>query len=457
MTMSGHLPANAAAAARTLRGSMAGSVLLAGDQDYENARLVWNGAVSRMPAVIARCTGEDDVVAVVRAAREHGLPLSVRGGGHDWAGRALCDGGVVADLTAMDDVTVTTAGTAVAGGGATAGDVVSAARPYGLVPVTGTVKGVGLAGLTLAGGYGPLTGRYGLALDNLLSARVVLADGRAVTASAEQHPDLFWALRGGGGTLGVVTQAVYRLRPLDSVLAGLLVFPLYEAAAVLRGYREVIAGAPDAADPHDRFLHGPGGPGRLPVADLERARGTGRETHRAATRAGDPGGVPDCADGLRGCARHLRLPGGERPALLAADPLAAVTYGGKQPGPDGGGRDLHVTVHRHRRASLPRCRYPGRRPGHRVRTAPGPSHGRGGHGLAGRRRRGTGAPVVGGRGVRKTDPHALPGGYPNLLGIDDRNRTALAYGPNLPRLREIRRRTDPDGVFSSAVGGTGDL
>jgi FAD/FMN-containing dehydrogenase len=154
MKTTGHLSSRAAMAARTLRESMAGSVLLAGDQDYETARLVWNGAVSRMPAVIARCASEDDVVAVVRTAREHGLPLSVRGGGHDWAGRALCDGGLVADLSAMRDVMVTTAWTAIAGGGATAGDVVAAARPHGLVPVTGTVKAVGQAGLTLAGGYG---------------------------------------------------------------------------------------------------------------------------------------------------------------------------------------------------------------------------------------------------------------------------------------------------------------
>jgi FAD/FMN-containing dehydrogenase len=260
MKMTGHLSGKAAMAARTLRGSMAGSVLLAGDQDYETARLVWNGAVSRMPAVIARCASEDDVVAVVRTAREHGLPLSVRGGGHDWAGRALCDGGLVADLSPMHDVTVTTAWTAIAGGGATAGDVVAAARPHGLVPVTGTVKAVGQAGLTLAGGYGPLNGRHGLALDNLLSARVVLADGRAVTASAEQHADLFWALRGGGGTLGVVTQAVYRLRSLASVLAGLLVFPLAEATAVLAGYREMIARAPDELTLMTGFFTGPEGP-----------------------------------------------------------------------------------------------------------------------------------------------------------------------------------------------------
>ena len=172
-------PERIEAAARHLRSSLHGTVLTQADPAYPAARQVWNGAVDRLPALIARCADDQDVATTIRAAREHGLPLSVRGGGHDWAGRALRDGGVVLDLTAMRQVSVD-AGTAVAQGGATAGDVVAAAGRDGLAPVTGTVKAVGMAGLTLAGGYGPLNGRYGLALDNLAAAQVVLADGTQV-------------------------------------------------------------------------------------------------------------------------------------------------------------------------------------------------------------------------------------------------------------------------------------
>jgi FAD/FMN-containing dehydrogenase len=407
--------------------------------------------------VIARCTGEDDVVAVVRAAREHGLPVSVRGGGHDWAGRALCDGGVVADLTAMRDVTVTTAGTAVAGGGATAGDVVSAARPYGLVPVTGTVKGVGLAGLTLAGGYGPLTGRYGLALDNLLSARVVLADGRAVTASAEQHPDLFWALRGGGGTLGVVTQAVYRLRPLDSVLAGLLVFPLYEAAAVLRGYREVIAGAPDELTLMTGFFTGAEGPAVFlsptwsgPAEQGEKLIGQLRGLATPEVSQIAPMAYEDALgifDSLVVNGRHYSLRTRWLPSLTEESSQVLTEAAATFTSPF-----TAIAVHHFHgaatRVGVQDTAFALRQDHLMVEVvtawpaddAAGPGHQWWADEVSG-----------------KLIPHALPGGYPNLLGIDDRNRTALAYGPNLPRLREIRRRTDPDGVFSSAVGGTGDL
>src|SRR5260221_3708223 len=173
------LPGRAAAAARELRRSIHGSVLAAAAVPYDAARQIWNGAVDRHPGLIVRCGDDQDIAAAVRAAREHRLPLSVRGGGHDWAGRALNDGGLVLDLSAMRGVTVDPgARTAVAQGGATVGDVVAAAARYGLAPVTRTVKAVGIAGLAPAGGYGPLNGKHGMALDNLLGAEVVLAGGQ---------------------------------------------------------------------------------------------------------------------------------------------------------------------------------------------------------------------------------------------------------------------------------------
>lgn len=172
-------------------------VLVAG-LDYDEARRVWNAAITSRPAVIVRCETAGDVQLAVKAATNYHVPLSVRGGGHDWAGRAIRDGRLVIDLTPLRQVAVEH-GVALVAGGATSTAVVIAAQPYGLVAVTGTNGPISLAGLSLAGGYGPLSGRFGLALDNMLEAEVVLADGQLVTADETQEPDLFWALRGGGG------------------------------------------------------------------------------------------------------------------------------------------------------------------------------------------------------------------------------------------------------------------
>jgi FAD/FMN-containing dehydrogenase len=181
-----------------LRAAISGRVALPGDELYEEGRRVWNGAVRRRPAIIAFCRQPEDVQAAVRAARRHGLPLSVRGGGHDWAGRALRDDGLVVDLTGMRNVAVDPrARVANVAGGARAKDV-AAAGAHGLVAAMGNCGTVGMAGLSLGGGYGPLSGACGLAADNLLGAEIVLADGRRVTTDAE--PDLLWARRGTAAT-----------------------------------------------------------------------------------------------------------------------------------------------------------------------------------------------------------------------------------------------------------------
>ena len=188
------------------------------------------------------------------------MPLSVRGGGHDWAGRALRPDGLVLDLSGMRRVTVDAeARVATVGGGATAADVIAAAAPHGLAAVTGTVGSVGMAGLTLGGGYGPLAARYGLALDNLLGAELVLADGRLVTADAATNPELFWALRGGGGNFGVVTAMRIRLHPVRELLAGLILFPWHEAEAVLQGYAALGASQPDELGIFSGVMSGPDG------------------------------------------------------------------------------------------------------------------------------------------------------------------------------------------------------
>src|SRR6516225_9313333 len=198
-----------------------------------------------MPRAVVHCRTVQDVQSAIRAVSDCDLPLSVRGGGHDWAGRALCDG-IVIDLSGMNSVVIEPATrTAQISGGARAGDVVDAADPLGLAPVTGSVGTVGMAGLTLGGGYGPLIGRCGLALDNLVAAEVVLADGQVVCASQRSEEELFWALRGGGGNFGVVTAMQHCLHELPSVRSGVLIYPFSEAKAVLERCADITTFTPE--------------------------------------------------------------------------------------------------------------------------------------------------------------------------------------------------------------------
>ncbi|MCL2430118.1 MAG: FAD-binding oxidoreductase [Alphaproteobacteria bacterium] len=239
---------------------MSGSVVLPGDGLYDEGCRVWNGAVRRRPAIIAFCERAEDVQAAVRAARRHGLTLSVRGGGHDWAGRALCDGGLVIDLSRMRDVAVDPqALVATVAGGVLAKDVANAAGAHGLLAALGNCGTVGMAGLTLGGGYGPLAGSCGLAADNLLSAEVVLADGQRVETGPDAKPDLFWALRGGGGNFGVVTSLRIRLHAARHVLVGAIIYNWDEARVVLRRYAAFVATAPDELGVAVGMTSGPGG------------------------------------------------------------------------------------------------------------------------------------------------------------------------------------------------------
>jgi len=224
-----------------------GELITDGHADYDTARAVWNGAVDRHPRLVARCSGTADVVAAVRFAREHDLEIAVRGGGHNVAGTAVCGDGLVVDLSAMRAVWVDPA-TRTAGvqGGALWGDVDHETQAHGLATTGGIVSHTGVAGLTLGGGIGHLMRSHGLAVDNLLAAEVVTADGSVVRASATEHPDLFWALRGGGGNFGVVTSFRFALHPVGpTVLAGPVFWAAEDTAAVLRFYRDLIGEAPD--------------------------------------------------------------------------------------------------------------------------------------------------------------------------------------------------------------------
>ena len=226
---------------------LTGAVIGPDHPEYDEARRVWNGMIDRRPAAIARCAGPDEVATAVRFACEHDLPLAVRGGGHNVAGTAVCDDGVVVDLSQMREVRLDEAARTVhAQGGATWADVDRVTAPLGLATTGGVVSETGVAGLALSGGVSHQRRRDGMTIDNLVSAEVVLADGRRVRASADEHPDLYWALRGGGGNFGVVTSFELRLHELGpEVFALNVAYPLEDAARVLRGWRDAVAGAPD--------------------------------------------------------------------------------------------------------------------------------------------------------------------------------------------------------------------
>ncbi len=266
------MPDSASAAAITpavldeLRGKLRGRLLRPADPEYDSARHIWNGMVDRRPALIARCRGAADVTAAVRFAREHGLLLSVRGGGHNVAGNAVCDGGLMIDLAEVNGVRIDPANrTARAGGGALWRDLDHEAAAFGLATTGGIIPTTGIGGLTLGGGFGWLMRKHGLSCDNLLSADVVTADGRCLTANAEDNADLFWGLRGGGGNFGVVTSLEYRLHPLDRILGGMVLHPLDRAADVLRFLREFAETAPDELTSMAVLLTAPDGAKMLAV------------------------------------------------------------------------------------------------------------------------------------------------------------------------------------------------
>ena len=253
-------PAPNEEAIRELRGRLRGQLLRAEDAGYDPARRVWNAMIDRQPALIARCAGAADVVAAVGFAREQGLPLAVRGGGHGVAGKAVCDDGLMIDLSPMKSIHIDpVARTARAETGVLWEEFDREAHAFGLATVGGVVGTTGIAGLTLGGGQGWLTGKHGLTLDNLLAADVVTADGQLLRASADEHADLFWALRGAGANFGIVTAFEYRLHPVGTVLGGMVVHPLDRAEEVLRFYREFAANQPDESTTYAVLLTMPDG------------------------------------------------------------------------------------------------------------------------------------------------------------------------------------------------------
>ncbi|WP_448332469.1 FAD-binding oxidoreductase [Streptomyces sp. DSM 41534] len=426
-----------------------GQVVTSGSA-YDAAVNVWNGAVAHRPDVVVRCATPADARAAVLAAREHGVPLSVRGGGHDWAGRALTDGGLTIDLSGMRAVRVDP-DTAVAevAGGATGADLARAARRFGVTAATGTVGTVGMAGLSLGGGYGPLSGRFGLALDNVLSADVVLADGSLVTADAEREPELLWALRGGGGNFGLVTAMRVQLHRTPTLLSGQILFPWAQASAVLARLAEFVPEGPDELTVQCGVLAGPDGAPAvfvMPTWSGDDAR-AGEETLARLTALGEPlvaqlgpttgHDMLASTDAMFPYGRHVELRTRTVPALTSAvraalldagdtltSPLSAVSLhslhgiASRIPATDTafGNRTPHLMVE-----TIARWE-PGdlREPEHRAWA----------------------------RDVSAVlESEAMPGGYANLLGPDETKQIAHAYGPNTERLLAAKHRFDPDGVF----------
>jgi FAD/FMN-containing dehydrogenase len=247
---------------RTLEGTFSGMLLRPDAAGYDEARRIYNGLIDKRPALIARPRGTADVAAAIAFARESGLEVSIRGGGHGVAGRAVADGALMIDLSLMRVVSVDPdARVARAEGGATWGEFNDATAQYGLATTGGIISTTGIAGLTLGGGLGWLMGKYGLAADNLISVELVTADGEVRTVGAEEEPDLFWALRGAGANFGVATTLRYRLQPLEQVTGGIAAYPFDAAHDVLGFYREFTAAVPDELTVYAGLIHAPDGSG----------------------------------------------------------------------------------------------------------------------------------------------------------------------------------------------------
>lgn len=429
-----------------------GRVSIPGDRRYAAAIATW-AKIDAAPAAAVTCRSVADVQAAIAAARNANLPLSVRGGGHDWVGRALCDG-IVIDLSAMREVTIgTDRRTALIQGGARARDVISAIDPLGLAAVTGSCGDVGMAGLTLGGGYGPLIGSQGLALDNLVEAQIVLADGSAVSASAHENQELFWALRGGGGNLGVVTAMRCRLHEIPSVHAGVLIYPLSEAKSVLTRAATLAASMPDEFSVQLGMAAGPDGNFGVLVApvwcgapeDAERQLapflnlGTllaGAIERKSQTALLSMFGAM-IVDGLRVHIETCSLDALDGDSI---DTIVTAMANTVSPG-------CVILTHEFKGAA---CRVAADATAFGLRRAhilievmtmfPEPEN------ISITERH-----VAWTRQTREAFTSALPGGYPNLLGRDDPARAAASYGDNAARLIKAKRRYDPDNVFSSAI------
>jgi FAD/FMN-containing dehydrogenase len=438
-------------AVERLGAALSGPVLVPGERGYDAARRVHNGLVDRRPAAIARCMQTADVVDAVNFGRSEGLEISVRGGGHNVAGMAVSDGGLMIDLALMKGIHVDPARSVVrAQGGVTVGELDRAGGAFGLATPSGVVSSTGIAGLTLGGGIAWLMGKYGMAVDNLLSAEVVLASGEVVTASDEADPDLFWALRGGGGNFGVVTSFEYRTHRVPSVLGGPVLHPLAAAPQLFSFYRDYAVSLPDDLSTQAVFLHAPDGSGTklcgIAVChaseDADRAEAEVRPLRRVGSPAADliermpypavntgvdwlsPAGVLSYWKSaffseLSDAAVEVMTRAFEH----APSELCAVVI-----------EDFHGAVTRVPTAATA---YPHRQSGFNLfLISQWSDPARTDAGIAWAR-----------ESFDALSPYMSDRSYTNYLSADDHDRVRNAFGSNYDRLAEIKRGYDPDNVF----------
>lgn len=441
-----------------LKAGFRGEILLPGDDAYESARKIWNAMIDRHPALIARCATTSDVVQAVNFARENGLVLAVRGGGHNIAGNAVCDGGIVIDLSQMKAASVDPAKRRVTiEGGATLADLDAATQAHGLATPLGINSTTGVAGLTLGGGFGWLSRMYGMTIDNLESAEVVTAAGEVVRASATDHPDLFWALRGGSGNFGVVTRFEFRLHPVGpDVLSGLIVYPISEAKRVLQQYREFIANAPDELSVWTILRQAP----PLPFLPAE-VHGTGIIA-LALIYAGDPKQGETLIEPLRRFGTPLGEHVGVQPYTAwqrAFDPL--LTPGARNYWKSHNFSTLKdelfdVVIDYINRLPSPQCEiFFGALGGATTRPAPDSAayahrdalfvmnvHGRWEDPADDKRCIGWARDYF-----QASAPFASGGVYVNFLTADEVERVRSAYGPNYDRLAQVKKKYDPTNLF----------
>jgi FAD/FMN-containing dehydrogenase len=441
-----------------LKWSFKGKIILPSDAAYDSARKIWNAMIDKRPAVIARCATTSDVARGVNFARDTGLVLAVRGGGHNIAGNALCDDGLVIDLSQMKAARVDPAGRRVTiEGGATLADLDAATQAHGLATPVGINSTTGIAGLTLGGGFGWLSRKFGMTVDNLESAEVVTAAGEVVRASAREHPDLFWALRGGGGNFGVVTRFEFRLHPVGpDVLSGLIVYPISQAKSVLQQYRDFVAKAPDDLAVWTVLRQAP----PLPFLPKE-SHGKGMIA-LALIYAGDPKQGASLVEPLRTFGTPLGEHVGVQPYVAwqqAFDPL--LTAGARNYWKSHNFSTLadglfDVVVAYVGKLPSPQCEiFFGALGGATTRPAPGATayphrdaqfvmnfHGRWETPADDTRCIGWARDFF-----KASAPFASGSVYVNFLTADEGDRVRAAYGSNYDRLAQAKRTYDPDNLF----------
>jgi FAD/FMN-containing dehydrogenase len=441
-----------------LRNSVRGEIVLPGDGAYESARKIWNAMIDKRPALIARCAAMSDIVHAVNFARDNALLLAVRGGGHNIAGNAMCNDGIVIDLSQMKAASVDADKRRVTiEGGATLADLDAATQAHGLATPVGINSTTGVAGLTLGGGFGWLSRKYGMTIDNLESAEVVTAAGEVVRASSDEHPDLFWALRGGGGNFGVVTRFEFRLHPVGpNVLSGLIVYPLSEAKSVLQRYRDFVAKAPDDLSVWTLLRQAP----PLPFLPKE-VHGKGIVA-LALLYAGDPKQGEPLIEPLRKFGTPVGEHVGVQPYAVwqqAFDPL--LTAGARNYWKSHNFSTLadglfDIVIEYVGRLPSPQCEiFFGALGGAAARPAPDSAayphrdaqfvmnfHGRWENPADDARCIGWARDFF-----NASAPFASGGVYVNFLTADEGDRVRAAYGSNYDRLAQVKRKYDPKNLF----------